>query len=120
MTRKTPAGGRPGLNGQEEFLRNAFVSVEVNADFSQAVLTMADGSRLQFQHQVGQRRALAVGPGTAVEDLGLSGHILNTIAMFRLNGKHLDVQFTDGTRWEARFSGTQKRNGDEGLAGTSS
>jgi hypothetical protein len=31
--------------------------------------------------------------------------LLGRIAMFRLNGKHLDIQFTDGSRWEARFKG---------------
>jgi len=29
--------------------------------------------------------------------------------MFRLNGKHLDIQFADGSRWERRFGDSAKR-----------
>ncbi len=80
----------------EALLRGALASVEVNDDFSAAVVTMSDGSRLCFRHRVGERWASAEGGGRAAEVLAL-------IHVFRLNGKHLDVQFRDGSRWEARF-----------------
>ena len=35
----------------------------------------------------------------------VAAQVLHRIARFRLNGKHLDVQFSDGSRWEARFGG---------------
>jgi hypothetical protein len=86
----------------EEFLRNALVGIEVNAAFSEAVLQLRDGSRLVFCHRVGERWAKA----TAAEGTGqpcLAARVLHGIAQFRLNGKHLDVRFTDCSRWELPF-----------------
>jgi hypothetical protein len=82
----------------EASLRAALSSVEVNDTFTEAVIGMTDGSRLHFCHRVGERWARAEGTGRAEE-------VLAMIALFRLNGKHLDVQFHDGSRWEARFRG---------------
>jgi hypothetical protein len=84
----------------EELLRRSFISLEVNDDFSEAVLGMRDGSRLRFCHRVGERWAKAEG-----DPADLAGQVLATLSRFRLNGKHLDVQFGDGSRWEARFGG---------------
>jgi hypothetical protein len=89
----------------EENLRRAFVSVEVNAAYSEAALTMRDGSRLCFRHGVDERTVRALGPADAEEAAGLAGHILVRIVRFRLNGKHLDIAFADGSRWEMRFPG---------------
>jgi len=80
----------------EVFLRGALASVEVNDAFSEAAVVMSDGSRLCFRHRVGERWASADGGGRAAE-------VLAMIHQFRLNGKHLDIQFQDGSRWEARF-----------------
>ena len=88
-----------------EVLRGAFVSLDVNEDFSEAVLLLRDGSRLCFRHRVGERWAKAVGAAEAVDEGGLAGRVLALIGMFRLNAKHLDVQFQDGSCWEARFGG---------------
>ena len=52
------------MTSEEEF-RESFASVEVSADFTFAVLTMRDGSRLSFCHRVGERWARAVGAGDA-------------------------------------------------------
>jgi hypothetical protein len=85
-----------------DFLRESFVSVEVNGDFSEAVLSMQDGSRLCFRHRVDERWVKAMAP----EEPGRAsraGRVFPTITLFRLNSRHLDVQFSDGTRWEARF-----------------
>jgi hypothetical protein len=80
----------------ETFLRDALASVEVNDSFTEAVVAMSDGSRLFFRHRVGERWASADGGGRAAE-------VLAMIRLFRLNGKHLDIAFQDGSRWEARF-----------------
>jgi hypothetical protein len=86
-----------------DLLRQSFVSLEVNADFSEAELRMADGSRLCFRHRVGERWAKALPAAEQGEHHGLADQVLERIALFRLNAKHLDVQFHDGSRWEARF-----------------
>ena len=80
----------------EAFLRGALASLEVNDTFSEAVVVMSDGSRLCFRHRVGERWASAEGGGRAAE-------VLAMIQLFRLNGKHLDVRFQDGSGWEALF-----------------
>ena len=85
-------------------LRLAFRSLEVNDDFSEAVLILDDGSRLHFCHRVGKRTATAAGAGEIVGDATLAGLALSTVAQFRLNAKHLDVQFSDGSRWETLFA----------------
>jgi hypothetical protein len=87
----------------DDVLRGAFVSLEVSGDFSEAFLTMRDASRLCFCHRVGERWAKAVSAGRGDENAALAHQVLELIAMFRLNAKHLDVQFHDGSRWEARF-----------------
>jgi hypothetical protein len=81
----------------EQFLRLAFVSIEVSDDFTEAVVGMGDGSRLSFGHRVAERWA------KALPDAGLADQVLQRVAQFRLNSRHLDVQFHDGSRWEARF-----------------
>ena len=94
---------------QEAFLRSAFVSLEVNGDFSEAVLVLRDGSRLCFCHRVGERWAKAAGPEGSASGAALAEEVLASVALFRLNPKHLDVQFGDGSRWEARFPGPLAR-----------
>jgi hypothetical protein len=89
----------------EETLREAFVSIEVNADYSEAALTMRDGSRLCFCHRIDERTARAIGAAAGETESGLAGQILARIGRFRLNGKHLDIAFADGSRWEMRFPG---------------
>jgi hypothetical protein len=34
---------------------------------------------------------------------GAAGEVRGRISRFPLNARHLDVQFQDGSRWEARF-----------------
>ena len=83
----------------DELFRESFVLLEVNDEFTEAVVGMRDGSRLCFCHRVGERWARAVGDHEAA----LSGRVLPLIARFRLNPRHLDVHFHDGSRWEALF-----------------
>ena len=82
----------------QELLRESFVSLEVNGDFTEAVVLLRDGSQLCFCHRVGERWAKALG-GVAA----LASRVLSLIGLFRLNAKHLDVQFQDGSGWEERF-----------------
>jgi hypothetical protein len=84
-------------------LDRAFMSIDVNHDYSEAVLLLADRTRLCFCHRVGERWAKAVGPAGAEEQGGQAAAILAAIAMFRLNAKHLDISFSDGSRWEKKF-----------------
>jgi hypothetical protein len=76
------------------------LTVEVNEDFTEAVLHLEDKSRLCFCHRVGERWAKAVGPEEREHEGGGAADILSAIKMFRLNRKHLDIQFEDGSRWD--------------------
>jgi hypothetical protein len=87
----------------EEMLRAAFVSVEVNEVFTHATVSMIDNSKLLFCHGVGERWVKATAAGQAGIAPALASDLLPRIAMFRLDRKHLDVQFNDGSRFEVRF-----------------
>jgi len=63
-------------------------------------LTLRDGSRLCFCHRVGERWAKVVGPAENETEAALAGHLLAAIKRFRLNAKHLDIEFADGSRWD--------------------
>ncbi|MGE3805241.1 MAG: hypothetical protein AB7K24_11265 [Gemmataceae bacterium] len=83
-----------------DLLRAAFASIEVAADFGAATVTLTDGSLLEFCHRVSERWA-RVPEGTG--DEAAARQILAAIQQFRLNAKHLDIFFQDGSRWEAGF-----------------
>lgn len=89
----------------EEFLRQALVGLKVNDEFSEAELRMRDGSRLRFCHRVGERWVKAERPEQIVGESCLAAEVLARMAMFRLNAKHLEIEFADGSRWEAPFRG---------------
>jgi len=84
----------------QERLSRSLVAAEANDNFSEAVLRFKDASLLCFCHRVGERWAKALGPDRREDDQGLAGELLATITLFRLNAKHLDVEFADGSRWE--------------------
>ena len=84
----------------EETLRSALTAVEADGRFTEAVLHLRDESRLCFRHRVGERWAKALGPAAREEKSGLAGELLAAITMFRLNAKHLDIEFVDGSRWD--------------------
>jgi len=73
--------------------------------FAEAQLSFQDGSRLFFCHRVGERWARALGRQDADLDHGSAGRWLQAMALFRLNAKHLDLQFKDGSRWERKPEG---------------
>ena len=81
-------------------LAKAILTVEMNEDFTEAVMRLQDNSRLCFCHRVGERWAKAVGPEEREHEGGEAKELLSVIKMFRLNRKHLDIQFEDGSRWD--------------------
>jgi len=82
-----------------ETLQTSLSAVEADARFSEAVLRLRDGSRLCFCHRVGERWVKAVGPEHCEGVPGLAGELLVAITKFRLNAKHLDIEFRDDSRW---------------------
>ncbi len=107
----------------KESLEALVVSVKTDARYTEAVVTLRDASLLCFRHRVGERWAKAIELGdtadgsisegekvaSGVDDdaLGRDGaaknhaaEILDAIHMFRLNAKHLEVEFCDGSTWE--------------------
>jgi hypothetical protein len=84
-------------------LRAAVRSVQVNGGFTEAVVQLSDGSRLCFCHRVGERWAKAFGAPSEEHEAALAEVFLAAMAMFRLNAKHLDIEFSDGSRWEKSF-----------------
>lgn len=83
-----------------ETLRSALLTVDANEHFTEAILRFRDDSRLCFCHRVGERWAKAIGPGQREDEIGLAAELLSAMTMFRLNAKHLDVQFDDDSRWD--------------------
>jgi hypothetical protein len=84
----------------EDILRAELIAVEADKNFTEAVMRFGDNSRLCFCHRVGERWAKAVGPEDREDEAGLAGELLRAITMFRLNAKHLDIQFEDDSRWD--------------------
>lgn len=85
----------------EETLQDLFVSIEADARFTEALVKLRDESVLYFCHRVGERRARSAGP-----EGGTGGHsdaLLDAIRTFRLNTRHLEIFFHDGSRWEWRW-----------------
>ena len=88
-----------------ETLRKSLLTVAANDDFSEAVMCLDDNSRLCFCHRVDERWAKAVGPDQREDAPGVAGEFLAAIKMFRLNAKHLDIEFEDGSRWDQPVQG---------------
>jgi hypothetical protein len=90
-------------------LRQALAGVEVNDAFTDAVLRLRDESQLVFRHRVGERWARALAAGDAAAEATQAARMLALMRLFRLNGKHLDIHFQDGSRWEARFGDPRQK-----------
>ena len=97
------------MTGQEQ-LQDAFVTLEVDESFAEAVLALRDQSRLCFCHRVDERWAKALGPAGQEQEGGIASAVLAGIARFRLNAKHLDIQFADGSRWEFQFKDQRRES----------
>ena len=95
----------------DETLSSALLTVEVNEDFTEAVLRLQDNSRLCFCHRVDERWAKTVGPEGREQEGGEAEALLSAIKMFRLNRKHLDIEFEDGSRWDEALQDFKRHNG---------
>ena len=75
-----------------EYAKKQAIRYAVNAEFNQGKLEFADGSHLQFEHTSrSNRRARASADGTIADE------ICRSIHQFRLNAKHLQLFFEDGS-----------------------
>jgi len=97
---------------REETLKEWFRSIETNEVFSEAVVKLGDDSLLCFCHRVDERWAKALGPDGEDTD-GQARELLGAVEMFRLNSKHLEVWFDDGSRWEWKPSRGREVESDE-------
>ena len=78
-----------------DFVKTEANRYVVNAAFTEAILYFRDGSHLQFEHSSRSNRwARASAPGTTAEKICISIH------QFRLNAKHLQLFFADGSNAE--------------------
>jgi hypothetical protein len=75
-----------------EYAKRHVIRYSVNAAFNNATLDFSDGSHLQFEHTSRSNRwARASAESTIADEIGRS------IRQFRLNAKHLQLFFEDGT-----------------------
>jgi len=78
-----------------EYAKKQVTLYEVNAAFSQAALHFPDGSQLQFEHTSRSNRWARASAGSTIAD-----DICRSIQQFRLNAKHLQLFFEDGSNAE--------------------
>jgi hypothetical protein len=64
----------------------------VNAEFNQAILFFEDGSYLQFEHTSRKNRWIKVSVSQSTAD-----RFCQSLQLFRLNAKHLQLYFEDGS-----------------------
>lgn len=64
----------------------------VNADFNQAILFFDDGSYLQFEHTSRANRWAKASASPSMAD-----RLCRALQRFRLNAKHLQLYFDDGS-----------------------
>ncbi len=75
-----------------DFTREHAIRYVVNAEFNEAALYFKDGSFLQFEHKGRDKRWAR--PST--DDTTAAG-ICGALRQFRLNAKHLQLFFEDGS-----------------------
>ena len=77
---------------RSEFARKDVTRYAVNSKFTQAFLFFADNSYLQFEHTSRENRwAKPSADGTTADE------ICQSLRQFRLNAKHLQLFFEDGS-----------------------
>ena len=88
-----------------EYAKRHATKYEVNAEFDEASLHFADGSHLRFEHTSRTNRwARASADGTTADE------ICREIRQFRLNAKHLQIFFEDGSDAEFVASDNIRRS----------
>ena len=75
-----------------DFTREASTRYVANAEFNEAAVFFTDGSFLQFEHKGRDRRWAR----PSVDDT-TAGHVCRALRQFRLNAKHLQLYFEDGS-----------------------
>jgi hypothetical protein len=75
-----------------DFARAAFLRYVANAEFNEAALYFSDGSFLQFEHKGRDRRW-----ARPSKDETIAGEVCRALGQFRLNAKHLQLYFEDGS-----------------------
>ena len=78
-----------------EYARKHVTSYTVNASFNHATLDFTDGSSLQFEHTSRSNRW-----ARASADATMADELCRSIRQFRLNAKHLQLFFEDGSNVE--------------------
>lgn len=80
------------MNTQAQTVQAQVVRYVANAAFTQAILVFADDSRLLFEHSSRANRwAKASRPTSLADDC------CQALQQFRLNAKHLQLYFGDGS-----------------------
>ena len=85
----------------------------VNAAFNQAVLFFKDGSYLQFEHTSRANRWARASAEATVADA-----ICQALRQFRLNAKHLQLFFDDGSETAFIVSASSQQREREGENGS--
>lgn len=88
---------RSSLNSQmlDEQARKDVIRYTVNGDFKRAALFFRDSSFIEFEHSSRENRwARASADGT------IADNVCQSIRQFRLNAKHLQLFFEDGSSVE--------------------
>ena len=67
-------------------------------------MRFVDGSHLAFCHRVDERWVKAIRCDQNGSNSTIAEQLLTDISQFRLNAKHLDIQFQDGSRWDETLS----------------
>ncbi len=81
-----------------------------NAEFNQAALFFEDGSYLQFEHTSRTNRW-----ARASSDRNMADTLCRSLRLFRLNAKHLQLYFEDGSDAEFFAPQTSHNNRESGL-----
>ena len=89
-----------------EVARKQVQKYVVNSAFNQAVLLFVDGSSLQFEHTSRENRW-----AKPSADATMAGQICQALYQFRLNAKHLQLFFQDGS--DVEFVATPPSNPNE-------
>jgi hypothetical protein len=75
-----------------EYARRHVTQYSVNAAFNRATLDCTDGSQLQFEHTSRSNRWARASSASTIAD-----EIARALSQFRLNAKHLQLFFEDGS-----------------------
>lgn len=80
------------MNTFAEVTKSQVVRYVANRDYTQAILVFADESRLLFEHTSRENRW-----AKASREQSLADRCCQLLQQFRLNAKHLQLYFADGS-----------------------